>query len=193
MGQASREKIAEELAADPGEGEPIAARLMPLVYDDLRALAASHLRREAPGHTLQPTALVNEAFLKLVDQTRVDWKGKTHFFAVGAEIMRRILVDHARGKNRQKRGGDRQRIALHDDLKLTPQSDEDLLAVDDAIEKLADRDPRQAKIVELRFFGGLTVAEVAEVLGVSKRTVEAEWTMIRAWLRRELTVEEGGE
>lgn len=192
MDETSANQIAEILAeAAPGRA-PDAERLIPLVYDDLRELAANYLRRENPGHTLQSTALVNEAFLKLVDQTRVNWQGKTHFFAVGAEIMRRILVDHARTKQRQKRGGDRQRIALHDDLKVSAQRDEDLLAVDEAILKLAERDPRQAKIVELRFFGGLTVAEVAEVLGVSKRTVESEWTMIRAWLRRELSDENGG-
>ena len=192
MDETSADQIAAILAgAAPGR-PPDAERLIPLVYDDLRELAAKYLRRENPGHTLQSTALVNEAFLKLVDQTRVNWQGKTHFFAVGAEIMRRILVDHARTKQRQKRGGDRQRIELHDDLKISTQRDEDLLAVDEAILKLAERDPRQAKIVELRFFGGLTVAEVAEVLGVSKRTVESEWTMIRAWLRRELSDEESG-
>jgi len=171
---------------DQGETSP-AERLIPLVYDDLRTLASNYLRHERPGHTLQPTALVNEAFLKLADQHRVSWRGKTHFFAVGAQIMRRILVDHARSKHRKKRGGDRQRIALQDDLRLSTQGDEDLVAVDEAIEKLASRDARQAKIVELRFFGGMTVDEVAEVLGVSKRSVEAEWTMIRAWLRRELS------
>jgi RNA polymerase sigma factor (TIGR02999 family) len=192
MDDKSAEQIDEILAeAAPGQ-PPDADRLIPLVYDEMRQLAANYLRRENPGHTLQSTALVNEAFLKLVDQTRVNWQGKTHFFAVGAEIMRRILVDHARTKQRQKRGGDRQRIELHDDLKVSAQRDEDLLAVDEAILKLAERDPRQAKIVELRFFGGLTVAEVAEVLGVSKRTVESEWTMIRAWLRRELSDEESG-
>ena len=192
MDEKSAEQVAEILAeAAPGR-PPDAERLIPLVYDDLRELASNYLRRENPGHTLQSTALVNEAFMKLVDQTRVNWQGKTHFFAVSAEIMRRILVDHARSKQRQKRGGDRQRIALHDDLKVSAQRDEDLLAVDEAILKLAERDPRQAKIVELRFFGGLTVAEVAEVLGVSKRTVEAEWTMIRAWLRRELSDEDNG-
>ena len=115
-----------------------AERLIPLVYDDLRDLAANYLRRETPGHTLQPTALVNEAFLKLVDQTRVTWQGKTHFIAVGAEIMRRVLVDHARARNRQKRGGGRQRIELHDDLRISSQRDEDLLAVDEAIDRLAE-------------------------------------------------------
>jgi RNA polymerase sigma factor (TIGR02999 family) len=170
----------------PGQPPPV-EKLMPLLYDELKALASEYLRRERPGHTLQPTALVNEAFLRLVDQRRVDWRGKTHFLAVGAQMMRRILVDHARGRMRRKRGGGRQRVELHEDLKLSPRSDEDLLAVDQAIADLAERDPRQARIVELRFFGGLSVAEVAEVLGVSKRTVEAEWTMIRAWFRRELS------
>ena len=164
-------------------------RLMPLVYDEFRALASNYLRRESPGHTLQPTALVNEAFLKLVDQKNVDWQGKSHFFAIGAQAMRRILVDHARSKHREKRGGDRQKISLNEEITLSPQRDEDLMAVDEALEKLADLDARQAKIVELRFFGGLTVQEVAEVLGVSKRTVEAEWTMVKAWLRRELSDE----
>jgi len=192
MDDKSAELIADMLSdVATGQQPPDAERLMSIVYDDLRHLAGNYLRRETPGHTLQPTALVNEAFLKLVDQTRVNWQGKTHFFAVGAEIMRRILVDHARAKKRQKRGGDRQRIALHDDVKISTQGDEDVLAVDEAIVKLAKRDLRQAKIIELRFFGGLTVSEVAEVLGVSKRTVEAEWTMIRAWLRRELSNEDG--
>ncbi|MDP6466783.1 MAG: sigma-70 family RNA polymerase sigma factor [Pirellulaceae bacterium] len=191
MDDKSVDLIAEILSnAAPGQ-PPDAEHLIPLVYDDLRDLAANYLRHETPGHTLQPTALVNEAFLKLVDQTRVNWQGRTHFFAVGAKVMRRILVDHARAKQRQKRGGDRQRIGLRDDLRISTQRDEDLLAVDEAIAKLAECDLRQAKIVEMRFFGGLTVSEVAEVLGVSKRTVEAEWTMIRAWLRRELSDEDG--
>jgi len=170
------------------EGRRLSAnQLIAPVYEQMRALATDFLRRESAGHTLQPTALVNEAYIKLADQSRVRWRGKTHFFAVGAEIMRRLLVDHARGKLRLKRGGDLHRIELTDDLKLSSRNDEDLIAVDEAIERLAERDPRQAKIVELRFFGGLTVEEVAEVLQVSKRTVEAEWTMIRAWLRRELS------
>lgn len=171
-----------------GEREAV-EQLVPMIYDEFRALAGSYLRRESPGHTLQPTALVNEAFLKLVDQKNVDWQGRSHFFAVGAQAMRRILVDHARGKSREKRGGDRQKISLNEEITLSPQRDEDLLAVDEALVKLSKIDPRQARIVELRFFGGMTVQEVAEVLGVSKRTVEAEWTMVRAWLRRELTEE----
>lgn len=182
--------LANALAAAADQREATATQLMQLVYGDFRALAGAYLQREIPGHTLQPTALVNEAFLKLVDQSRVDWQGKTHFFAVGAEMMRRILVDHARSKQRQKRGGGYHRIELHPDLQLSSDRDEDLLAVDEAIDKLAQVDPRQAKIVELRFFGGLNMQEVAEALGTSKRTMEREWTMVRAWLRRELTREE---
>lgn len=162
-------------------------KLMSLLYDDFRQMAARFLGKESAGHTLQPTALVNEAYLKLIDQHRVDWQGRTHFFAVGAQIMRRILVDHARTRRRQKRGGGRPRIGLTDEMAVSLTNDEDLLAVDEALEKLAQQDARQAKIVELRFFGGLSVQDVADYLGVSKRTVEAEWTMIRAWLRRELS------
>jgi RNA polymerase sigma-70 factor (ECF subfamily) len=162
---------------------------MPLVYDQLRGLARSMLNQESPGQTLQPTALVNETYLRMADQTRVDWRGKTHFFAIGAKMMRRILVDHARSKKRQKRGGGMHRIPLDDDMRVTNRNDEDVLAIEAALIKLAELDPRQVQIVELRFFGGLTVDEVAEVLGVSKRTVESDWTMVRAWLRRELTEE----
>ncbi|HVU89184.1 MAG TPA: sigma-70 family RNA polymerase sigma factor [Pirellulales bacterium] len=172
-------------------GDPhVAEQLMPLVYDEFRRLADDYLRQETRAITLQPTALVHEAYLKLIDQTRVNWQGRTHFFAVGAQAMRRILVDHARARHRTKRGGGWQRVTLDEQLLLSPQRDADLLAVDEAIDKLAKQDPRQARIVELRFFGGLSVEEVAEVLGVSKRTVENEWKIIRAWLRRELAEEE---
>jgi RNA polymerase sigma factor (TIGR02999 family) len=167
-----------------------AAELMPLVYDEFRQLAGDYLNQETRAHTLQPTALVHEAYLRLVDQTRVNWQGRTHFFAVGAQAMRRILVDHARAKHRAKRGGGWHRIALDEQCTISQKHDADLLAVDEAIEKLAAIDARQARIVELRFFGGLTVEEVAEVLGVSKRTVESEWKIIRAWLRRELSGDE---
>lgn len=162
-------------------------RLFPLVYDAFHEIAARYLKSEKPGHTLSPTALVHEAYLRLVDQDQANWQGRTHFFAVGAQVMRRILVDHARRKHRVKRGGHRHRISLEENVALSPERDEDLIAVDEALGKLAQTDPRQAAIVELRFFGGLSVAEVAEVLGVSKRTVEGEWTMVRAWLRRELS------
>ena len=177
-------KMVNDLA---GGNRPAAEQLFGLLYDAFRGLAARYLKAERAGHTLSPTALVHEVYLKLVDQSRVNWQGRTHFFAVGAQIMRRILVDHARGKGRVKRGGGRIRIQLDEGLALSPQRDEDILAVDEALAKLAKVDPRQAAIVELRFFGGLSVAEVAEVLGLSKRTIEGEWTVARAWLRRELS------
>jgi RNA polymerase sigma-70 factor (ECF subfamily) len=177
-------QIVNELACGDREA---AQRLFTLLYDTFRRLACRYLKQESPGHTFSPTALVHEVYLKLVDQSRVDWRGRTHFLAVGAQAMRRILIDHARGRHRDKRGGGRIRVQLDEHLSLSREKDADLLAVDEALEKLGQIDPRQATIVELRFFGGLTVAEVAEVLGVSKRTVESEWTVIRAWLRRELT------
>ena len=171
-------------------GDRLAAdQLMAEMYGQLRTLARRYLDRERPGHTLQPTALVNEVYLKLVDQTEVDWKGRTHFFALGAQVMRRVLVDHARRKGRAKRGGGLQRAAVDVSL-ISARSAADVLAVHEAIQDLGKLDPRQARIVELRFFGGLSVAEVAEVLGLAQRTVEAEWTMIRAWLRRRLSDED---
>jgi RNA polymerase sigma-70 factor, ECF subfamily len=170
-----------------GDRASAAAKLMPLVYDEFRALAARHLRHERADHTLQPTALVHEAYLRLIDQTRVDWQGRTHFFAVGAQAIRRILVDHARQRKRQKRGGGAGRVALDESVALAPQRAEEILALDEALENLAKLDSRQAQIVEMRFFAGMSVDEVAGVLGVSKRTVEGDWTMARAWLMRELS------
>ena len=162
--------------------------LMPVVYDEFRRLANRYLEREGKGHILQPTALVNEVYLRLVKQDRVQWQGRTHFFAVGAQAMRRVLVDYARARDRKKRGGGRHRITLNEDVALSPEREEDVLAIDEALVKLAGIDARQAQIVEKRFFGGLDVRQVAEVIGVSKRTVESDWTMAKAWLRRELDV-----
>jgi RNA polymerase sigma factor (TIGR02999 family) len=164
-----------------------AERLLPIVYEELRDIAARQMRSEAEDNTLQPTALVHEAYLKLVDQSRVDWKGRTHFVAVAAQAMRRILVDHARHRQALKRGGALRRITLDETLAAEWQADQDLLSLECALEKLSKLDQRQAQIVELRFFGGLQIDEVAEALGMSKRSVEREWTMIRAWLRRELS------
>jgi len=183
-------QLLEQVTAGSKEA---ADRLLPLVYDELRALAESYLSRERGGHTFQPTALVNELYLKLIDQREVNWKSKSHFFAIGARIMRRILVDRARHNQRQKRGGQALRIELREEVALSPELDDDVLAVNDVLEKLAELDERQASIVEMRFFGGLTVEEVAEALGVSKRTVESDWTMVRAWLRKELAGEDGEE
>lgn len=174
-----------QILVDASGGQPadVANKLMPLVYDALRKLAAQYLRSERRGHTLQPTALVHEAFMRMVDQSRVDWRGRTHFYAVGAVAMRRILIDHARARGRGKRGGGWQRVLL--DEAETPEDlrDVDLVALHDALEALAALDEEQARIVELRFFGGLTVEEVAHVLGVSKRKVEGDWTHAKAWLR----------
>jgi RNA polymerase sigma factor (TIGR02999 family) len=185
-----KQSAVTQLLAEVVNGQQNAADdLMPLVFNQLHELAERLLRRETPGHTLQPTALVNEAYVRMVGHSKIDWKGKTHFFAIGARNMRRILVDHARRKKRQKHGGQMQRIPLTDELCVSNRNDEDVLAIEEALKKLEELDPRQGQIVELRFYGGLTVEEVAEVLGVSKRTVESDWTMVRAWLRRELGAE----
>lgn len=171
-------------------GEPVKTdRLMPLVYAEMRRVASDYMSRQSAGHTLRSTALVNEAYLKLCGQDRPDWKSRTHFFAAGAQAMRQILVDHARAKRRAKRGGDFNRVEFDEELLGDQRNDEDILALDEALAKLAQIDPRQAQIVELRFFGGMTIAEVAEALGISKRTVDLEWKMTRAWLRRELAEE----
>jgi RNA polymerase sigma factor (TIGR02999 family) len=162
------------------------AELVDMVYQDLRRLAQQYMAQEKPGHTLQPTALVHEAFLKLIDQTRVDWRDRTHFFAVGAQAMRRILVNHAKSRGRVKRGGGLRKLPLDKALTVSLENDDEILAVDEALEKLAALDERQAMIVELRFFGGLNVEETAAVLEVSTRTIEREWAACRAWLRREL-------
>ncbi len=175
--------LAAECRAGASQGES----LFNLVYEELRSLAGRYLRSERPDHTLQPTALVHEAYLKMVDQTRVDWQGRTHFFAVGAQAMRRILVDHARSRARQKRGGNLHRITLDEAVSPFGVCDLDVLALQEALERMSQLDPRQARVVELRFLAGLTVAEVAEVMGLSKRTVEGEWTHAKAWLKRELT------
>ncbi|HMF55567.1 MAG TPA: sigma-70 family RNA polymerase sigma factor [Pyrinomonadaceae bacterium] len=163
-------------------------QLMPLVYDELRKLASSYLRRERVDHTLQPTALVNEAYLRLIDQTNVQWQNRAQFFGIAANLMRQILVDHARQHNAEKRGGaDRHRLSLtHADLK-PEQPEIDLLALNEALEELARLDTKQARIVELKFFGGLTIEETAEVMGISHATIERDWKMARAWLRRELS------
>ena len=163
-----------------------AARLMELVYDDFRKLAGAYLGDDTPSNTLQPTAVVHEAFLKLVDQEGIGWKGRSHFFAVGATAMRQILVDHARKKGAKKRGGDLRRVELNDDWSVSPRRATDVLALDEALEKLAKIDPRRATIVEMRFFAGMTEAEVAMALDVSKSTVEKQWAATSRWLRREL-------
>ncbi len=176
--------LIDELAA----GRSAAAEaLFPLVYDELRGLAAAFLARERANHTLQPTALVHEAYLKLIDQTRAAWSGRAHFFAVAAQAIRRILVDHARGDRAQKRGGAWQRITLSDAISRHVGAEVELLALDDALEKLERLSERQARVVQLRYFAGLTEPEVAEVLGVHRSTVADDWAIAKAWLAAELT------
>jgi RNA polymerase sigma factor (TIGR02999 family) len=170
-----------------GDGDQAALeRLFPLVYDELRRVAAFYLRRERSDHTLQPTALVNEVYLRLFDQRRVGWQNRAQFFGVAAQLMRRILVSHARSRHAAKRGGSVQRITLQDELAVTDQRDVNLLALDDALSKLETIDPEKSKLVELRFFSGLTVPETAEVMSISPRTVDRQWQTAKAWLYREI-------
>jgi RNA polymerase sigma-70 factor, ECF subfamily len=163
-----------------------ASRLIPVVYQELRKLAGAYMRREREDHTLQATALVHEAYLKLVEQRSVDWQSRAHFFGVAAQLMRRILIDHARGHGRQKRGGEQKKVSLDEALIFSEKQKDELLAVDDSLNQLAKLDPRQARIVEMRFFGGLSVEETAEVLGVSPKTVKRDWSVAKAWLYADL-------
>jgi RNA polymerase sigma-70 factor, ECF subfamily len=169
------------------------ARLMPLVYDELRRLASRYLSRERPDHTLQPTALVHEAYVRLVDQTQVSWQNRAHFIGVAAQMMRRILVDHARLRHGEKRGGHRQKMPLDEAVSFEGKRDVDLIALDDALSDLARLDPGQSRIVELRFFGGLTLEETAEVMAISRSTVKREWIMAKAWLYDQLSNEARGQ
>ena len=160
---------------------------MPLVYSELRRLASNYLRRERQGHTLQPTALVNEAYLRLVEQRSANWQNRTQFYGIAAKLMRRILVDHARLKHAEKRGGaEQQRLSITSAGDLSRKPDLDVLALHEALEKLAAVDPQQECIVELKFFGGLSIEETAEVMKLGHATVERDWKMARAWLRRQL-------
>ena len=162
-------------------------KLMPLVYGELRRLATSYLYRERQGHTLQPTALVNEAYIRLVDQRTANWQNRAQFYGIAAQLMRRILVDHARFRHAEKRGGpEQQRLSITSAEGLSTKPDFDVLALHEALEELATIDPQQERIVELKFFGGLSIEETAEVLGVGHATVERDWKMARAWLRRKL-------
>lgn len=156
--------------------------LLPLIYDELRSLAANYLRRERPDHTLQPTALVHEAYLRLVDQTRVNWQNRAHFFGVAAQMMRRILVDYARARVAGKRGPDFQKLSLDENIDKAVEQSHELVALDEALQELAEIDEHKSRIIELRYFGGLSVEETAEVLGVTPVTVKRHWRMAKAWL-----------
>jgi RNA polymerase sigma-70 factor (ECF subfamily) len=160
--------------------------LMPMVFNELKRIARRFMRGQKVGHTLQTTALVNEAFLRLVDSDKVNWQDRAHFYAICAQLMRRILVDVARRKNSAKRGGERVQVTLADDAKATPADTMDIDALDEALTRLAQMNARHCQIVELRYFGGLTEEEIAETLGISARTVRRDWNLARAWLFREL-------
>ena len=177
-----------ELLSELSSGNQDAGeKLMPLVYDELKRLARSYMRKERPNHTLQATALVHEAYLRLVKQHAVNWQGRSHFFGIAAQLMRRILVDHARANLRDKRGGGvNNQLPLDDGLVYSQEQSAELLQLDLALNRLAAMDPRQSRIVELRFFGGLTVEETAECLGISPKTVKRDWSVAKAWLHAEL-------
>ena len=176
-----------ELLIDWNNGSTEALeRLMPTVERELRRIAANYMRRESPGHTLQTTALVNEAYLKLVDQREVHWQNRAHFFALASQLMRRILLDHARAQRRAKRGGDAIHVDLNAMAVLAPEKTEELVALDEALTRLAEFDSRKSRIVEMRFFGGLSVNEVAEVLGIAPVTVMLHWRLAKAWLQQEV-------
>jgi len=183
MGEVQVTQILNDLS---GGDQQAAARLLPLVYDELRALAGSFFARQTPGHTLQPTALVHEAYLKLAEHEGARWENRAHFFAVAARAMRQVLMNHARDKVAAKRGGGWQRITL--DAAVTPMATReiDILALDEALDRLNALSERQARVIELRFFGGLTIAEAAHILGVGTTTVEDDWHLAKAWLSREL-------
>lgn len=176
-------RMLDELRAGRREVE---SRLLEAVYPELRRIAAHYMQGERAGHTLQPTALVNEAYLELVGQADIDWRNRSHFFGVAAQLMRRILVNYARRRKAQKREGKRQRVELSDTLAIAEDRLDEIIAVDEALDRLAEWDPRQAKIVELRFFAGLTEDEIAEAVGISPRTVKRDWMIARAWLHSEL-------
>ena len=182
-----REELTQSLIdLSNSERKPSADKLFEMVYQPLKQIAQSYINQERKDLTIEDTGFVHEAYFKMVDQKRVDWKGKTHFLAIGAQAMRRILVDYARAKGRVKRGSGIKPVEINDRMDIRLEDDADVLFVDEALKRLAKLSERQAHIVEMRFFGGMNVQEVSEVLGVSKRTVENDWTMAKAWLRKEL-------
>ena len=162
-------------------------QLVPLVYDELRRLAHHYMRQERDGHTLQTTALVNEAYVRLIDQHSVQWQDRAHFFAIAAKMMRRILVDYARSRRYAKRGGEARQVSFDESAIMSPEKGAEMVAVDEALNDLATRDARKSKIVELRFFGGLNIEETAEVMGISPTTVQREWRSAKAWLYQAIT------
>ena len=187
MSDAARETFTKLLIGYGSGDRSILDQILPLVYEELRRLAVYHLSRERKDHTLQATALVHEAYMRLVNQRQVDWKNRAQFLGLASEIMRRILVNHARDRAASKRGGKAQRVSLSVVDQSSKEPDVDVILLDDALTKLMDRDARKSRVVELKFFGGLTNDEIAEVLQVSVATVEREWMLARAWLYRALS------
>ena len=184
----STAQITQWLAASKEGNAEALESLLPVVYDELHRQAVRCFGRERAGHTLQPTALVNEVYLQLVDQHEANWKNRAQFFGIAAQMMRRILVSHARARTADKRGGNQRRITLAEGLMPAPERDLNLLAVDDALTRLEQIDPEKSRMVELRFFSGLSVEETAEVMGVSPRTIDRQWQTAKAWLHREIGV-----
>lgn len=180
--QADSENITRLLIQLTNGNQDAVDALLAMIYDELRRLAASYLRRERPDHTLQPTALVHEAYMRLIDQTQVNWQNRAHFFGVAAQMMRRILVDHARVHNAEKRGHEYQKLSLDENIDKAVERSHELIMLDDALKTLAEVDPQKSRIVELRYFGGLTVEETAEVMGVTPITIKRHWRMAKAWL-----------
>src|SRR5687767_3530248 len=182
----SRQEVTDLLIEWSEGNQEALNELMPLVYDELRRVASRYLRKERAGHTLQTTALVHEAYLKLVDQKNASWQNRVQFFAAAAQVMRHILVDYARSRRAFKRGGDYSRLSLDEAVISSKERDPDLLTLDEALNSLAAIDTQQSRVVELRVFGGLTVEETAEALGISPRTVKREWSMAKAWLHQQM-------
>jgi RNA polymerase sigma factor (TIGR02999 family) len=188
MPQTSSQQLTQMLIQLSEGNAQMVDDILPLIYDELRRLAGNYLRRERSDHTLQPTALVHEAYIKLIDQTQVKWQNRAHFFGIAANIMRRILVDYARQHKAEKRGGAAEKMPLEEEILIVSEGKSaELLALDEALENLAKIDPQKSKIVELRYFGGLSVEETAEVLGVSEITVKRHWRMAKAWLYGQLS------
>ncbi len=187
MTRFSPQEVSLLLRAWRGGDQLALEKLMPLVYDELRRLAHRYMVREKAGHTLQTTALVNEAYLRLVDLKQIEWQDRAHFFAISARFMRRILVDFARSRGYQKRGGDAKQVSLDESVFVSPEPGAELVRIDEVLSALAEFDERKAKVVELRFFGGMTEDETAEVLHVSRETVKRDWRLAKSWLLCELT------
>lgn len=189
----SSNQITQQLVAWSNGDAAALEQLIPAAYQELRRMADRYLRSEGAGHSLQPTALVHEAYLRLIDQTQVQWQNRAHFFGVAATLMRRILLDHAKAKHREKRGGAAQKLSLDEVANYTHERAAELIALDDALQSLAQLDERKSRVVELRYFGGLTVEETAQVLSVSPQTVLRDWNLAKAWLYQQLSQNDSTE